>query len=93
MYLLEHVEQRLSRLIHGLHILYDIYFVDFPSPPVIRSLSTCFYGNNVPVYTASQLYMACNDTCNIHATNYMYQLYLGWQNVFMDFICLSIIMC
>jgi len=79
MYLLQHVEQHLGPLDTWPTYIIRYLFVDFPSPPIVKGLSAFFSGNNVPVYIASQLYLACNDTCNIHATNYMYQLYLRWQ--------------
>jgi hypothetical protein len=75
MYLLQHVEQHLGPL-----DTWPTYIisVDIPSPPIVKKLTAFFYGNNVSVYTASQLYWACSDTCNLHVTNYMYQLYLRW---------------
>jgi len=79
MYLLEYVEQRVWPLDTWPTYIIGYLFVDLPSPPIVRKLSTFFYGNNVPLYIASKLYLACNDTCNIHATNYMYQLYLDCQ--------------
>ena len=53
-------------------------FVDVPSP-IIKSLASFFYGNCIPVYTATQLYIACYHTCTVDATKYMFQLYLHWQ--------------
>jgi len=79
MYLLQHVEQHLGPLDTCPTYIIRYLFVDFPSPPIVKGLSAFFSGNNVSVYIALQLYLACNDTCNIHATNYMYQLYLYWQ--------------
>jgi hypothetical protein len=54
-------------------------FVDVLSSPIFKRLAAFFYGNGVPVYTAAHLYWACNDTCNLRETNYMYLLYLHWQ--------------
>jgi len=93
MNLLQHVEQHLGPLPTWPTCVVEYLFVDVPSPPIVKKLTAFFYSSDVSVYTASQLYWACNDTCNLHVSNYMYQLYLRWNDVCISFICSSTIMC
>jgi hypothetical protein len=79
MYLLQSVEQKLGLIDTWPTYIIQYPFVDVPSAHIVKVLSAFFFGNDVPVYIVTQLYRTCNYTCNIHATNYMYQLYLHWQ--------------
>jgi hypothetical protein len=74
MFLLQSVERRLGPIdTWPTYIIKDL-FVDVPSSPIVKRLAGFFYGNGVPECTAAQLYWTCNDMCNHHETNYMYQL-------------------
>jgi len=42
-------------------------------------LTAFFYGNDIPVSIASQLYNACNDKYNLQLTEYICDLYSQWQ--------------
>jgi len=51
----------------------------FLSPVTLKNLTAFFYGNDIPVSIASQLYKACNDRYELQVTEYMYDLYFRWQ--------------
>jgi len=79
MYLLESVEQKLGPIDTWPTYIIQYLFMDVPSEPIVKCLASFFYGNCIPVNTATQLYSVCNHTCTVNATDYMYQLYLHWQ--------------
>jgi len=54
-------------------------FIDVPKPRIVRKLTAFFYGNDIPVSIASQLYNACNDKYNLQVTEYICNLYSHWQ--------------
>jgi hypothetical protein len=79
MCLLQQVEQHLGQIDTWPAYIIRYLFIDVPKPGIVRKLTAFFYGNNIPVFIASQLYKACNDKYNLQVNEYICALYSHWQ--------------
>jgi hypothetical protein len=73
MYLLESVEQKLGHIDIWPTYIIQYLFMDVPSEPIVKCLVSFFYGNCIPVNTATQLYSVCNHICTVNASDYTVQ--------------------
>jgi hypothetical protein len=79
MCLLQQVEQHLGQIDTWPTYIIRYLFIDVPKPGIVRELAAFFYGNDIPVSVASQLYNACNDKYNLQVNEYICGLYSHWQ--------------
>jgi hypothetical protein len=73
------VEQHLGQIDIWRKYIIRYLVIDVLKTSIVRKLTAFFYGNDIPVYIASQLYNACNDKYNIQVTEYVCDLYSHWQ--------------
>ena len=73
------VEQHLGQIDTWPTYIIRYLFIDVPKPSIVRKLTAFFYGNDIPVSIASQLYNACNDKYNLQVTENICDLYSHWQ--------------
>jgi hypothetical protein len=79
MNLLQKLEQHLCQIDMWPTYIIRCLFIVFPKPSIVRKLTALFYGKDITVSFASQLYNACNDKYNHHVTEYIYHLYSHGQ--------------
>jgi len=79
MNLLQRVEQHLGQIDKWPTYIVRYLSINVPKPSNVKNLTAFFYGNDISVSIASQLYNACNDKYEPQVTEYMYDLYFRWQ--------------
>ena len=73
------VEQHLGQIDTWPTYVIRYVFIDVPKPSIVRKLTAFFYGKDIPVSIASQLYNVCNDKYNLQVTEYICDLHSHGQ--------------
>jgi len=79
MCVLQRIKQHLGQIDTWPTYIMKYLFIDVAKSRIVRKLTAFFYGNDIPVSIASQLYNACNDKYNLQLTEYICDLYSQWQ--------------
>ena len=79
MCVIQQLEQHLGQIDTWPTYIIRYLLIDVPKTSIVRKLTAFFYGNDITVSIASQLYDACNDKYNLQVTEYICDLYSNWQ--------------
>jgi hypothetical protein len=79
MCVLQQAEQHLGQIDTWPTYIIRYLFINVPKPCIVRKFTAFFYGNDIPVSIASQLYKACNDKYNLQVNEYICDLHSHWQ--------------